>query len=257
MKLKDIRVVILLSTAICLTLFMNCSLDNEPIGSKVIESGSETPPYKYTENPSSGEFPDPDDPENKDKIVSPEGLDISSWAKTSEITDIQINIENGQICISHTKAGQWTPTQNAGSASVEDPVEGNAWVIVPLDGKGYAAPYDWLGAGEPCHMLDVETLDNLYEQLPQRTDVSELERWKPLPGDKIGFLVSGLAKNDLNNVEERSNMLVVTLPDADEKVAIEVEKPCSQDPESSLCSESCNVPNRITVIESIADRFPN
>ena len=256
MKMKDIRVVILLSTAICLTFFMNCSLDNEPIGSKVIESGSETP-YKYTENPSSGEFPDPDDPENKDKIVSPEGLDINSWAKTSEITDIKINIENGQICISHTKAGEWTPTQNVDSASVEDPVEGNAWVIIPLDGKGYAAPYDWLGAGEPCHMLDVETLDNLYEQLPQRTDVSELERWKPLPGDKIGFLVSGLAKNDLKNVEERSNMLVVTLPDADGKVAIEVEKPCSQDAESSFCLESCNVPNRITVIESIADRFPN
>ena len=130
-------------------------------------------------------------------------------------------------------------------------------VIVPLDGKGYAAPYDWLGAGEPCHILDVETLDNLYEQLPQRTDVSELERWKPLPGDKIGFLVSGLAKNDLKNVEERSNMLVVTLPDADGEVAIEVEKPCSQDAESSFCLESCNVPNRITVIDGIADRNPN
>ena len=133
MKMKDIRVVILLLTATCLIFFMNCSLDNGSIDSKLLESGNdEIPPYKYTENSSSGQFPDPDDPESRSKIVSPEGLDISSWAKTSEITDIQINIENGQICISHTKAGQWTPTQNVDSASVEDPVEGNAWGYCPI-----------------------------------------------------------------------------------------------------------------------------
>ena len=234
---------------------MNCSTNDSLIDSEFLGSShDEVPPYKYTENPPSGQFPDPDDPTNKSKIVSPEGLDINSWSKTSEITDIDINIENGQICISHTKAGGWDPTQNVGSSSVEDPVEGNAWIIVPLDGKGYTATYDWLGAGEPCHMLDVETLNNLYEQLPQLTDTPELANWKPLPGDKIGFMVSGLARDGLTNVEERSNMLVVTLPDADGKVPINVEKPCSQDPESLLCPGNCNVPNKITVIDSIVHR---
>ena len=253
----------------CLVLFMNCSLNEVPFNSEDLGSSIvETPPYDYTENPPSRQFPDPDDPETKKNIVTggssggssdeAEGeFNISDWEKTSEITEIDINVENGQICISHTKAGQWTPTQSVASPSVEDPVEGNAWVIVSLDGKGYAAPYDWLGANGPCHMLDVETLENLYQQLPQRTNMPELSRWKPLPGDKIGFMVSGLARDGLENVKERSNMLIVTLPDAEGKVPLEVEEPCSEDIENSFCSESCNVPNRITVIESIEDRFPN
>ncbi len=103
-------------------------------------------------------------------------------------------------------------------------------------------------------MLDVETLSNLYEQLPQRTGVTELARWKPLSGDRIGFLVSGLAKNGLENVKERSNMLIVTLPDANGEIPTEVEEPCSQDPESSFCLENCHVPNKIEVISSIAER---
>ena len=266
-KVRYIGVFAFLLMTTCLVLFMNCSLNEVPFNSEDLGSSIvETPPYDYTENPFSRQFPDPDDPETKKNIVTggssggseAEGeFNISDWEKTSEITEIDINIENGQICISHTKSGQWVPTQNVESPSVEDPVEGNAWVIVPLDGKGYAAPYDWLGANGPCHMLDVETLENLYQQLPQRTNMPELSRWKPVPGDKIGFMVSGLAKDGLENVKERSNMLIVTLPDAEGKIPLEVEEPCSEDIENSFCSENCNVPNRITVIEGIADRNPN
>ena len=273
-KVRYISVFAFLLVTGCLVLFMNCSLNETPVNSETYGSVlDETPPYKYTENPSARKFPDPDDPETKEDIVTggvsndeasggsngeaDDGFNIDDWEKTSEITEIDINIENGQICISHTKAGQWTPTQNVSSPSVEDPVEGNAWVVVPLDGKGYAAPYDWLGAEGPCHMLDVETLENLYQQLPQRTNMPELNRWKPVPGDKIGFMVSGLARDGFENVKERSNMLIVTLPDAEGEIPLEVEEPCSEDSEGSFCSESCNVPNRITVIESIEDRFPN
>ena len=256
-KIKNISFSILLLTFTCLIFFTNCSITDDPLVDPIDIASKEdsNEPYKYTANPPPDQFPDPDDPETRDDIISPEGLDIVNWTKTSEITNVNINIENGQVCIPHTKAGQWNPTQNVNAPSAEDPVEGNAWIIVPLDDdKDYAAPYDWLSAEGPCHMLNAETLSNLYEQLPQRTGVTELARWKPVSGDRIGFLVSGLAKSDLENVKERSNMLIITLPDANGEIPTEVEEPCSQDPESSFCLENCHVPNKLEVINSIAER---
>ena len=209
----------------------------------------------FTDNRPDG--PDGPDGPNPENVVYP-GANIGDWERTSQILSIDIRINNGQVSIAHTKADQWNPTESVGSSSVEDPVEGNAWIFVPLaDGKTYAAPYDWIGKADPDHMLDVETLDNFYKQLPVRAGVPELRNWVPLPGDKIGFMVSGLAKNGLKNVEERSNMLVVTLPDSEGKIPIEV---CSQNEETTegtnipTCRDGCEVPNRITIIDNLANR---
>ena len=267
-QVRSVIAFIFLLSASFLLLFMNCSLDE---GGILRQSTTEIP-VDYTENPR--KIPDPDDPATKNDIVWPDNAgDVSEWERTSKITNVDIKTDNGQICITHTKAGQWNPTVNANSKSVDDPVEGNPWIIVPLKGKAYAATYDWLGKAEPCHMLDVENLKNLYEQLPQRTKVSALSSWRPQPGDRIGFMVSGLARDDRENVRERSNMLVVTLPDADGKVPQDT---CSQSAEETesqstttsvtttasadtdadipACSEDCNVPNRITIVDGIASQ---
>ena len=269
-KVRSVITFIFVLSSSFLLLFMNCSLDDGSITGK-----SEIPSPDYTENPR--KFPDPDDPNND--IIWPDNAgDVGEWKRTSRISNIDIKTDNGQICITHTKAGQWNPTYNANSKSVEDPVEGNPWIIVPLKGKAYAATYDWLGKAEPCHMLDVENLKNLYKQLPQRTKVSALNNWVPEPGDRIGFMVSGLARDDRENVKERSNMLVVTLPDADGKVPQDT---CSQNAEETqnqstttsittstsadtnadtdipACSEDCNVPNKRPTVDGIASQYQN
>ena len=228
---------------------MNCSLDE---GDTVRKSSI---PLDYTEN--TNEFPDPDNDKTKGRIVWPNDLNVGEWQRTSQISSIDIRVNSGQVSIAHTKTGQWKQTENVGSASVEDPVEGNAWIIVPLNGKGYAAPYDWIGESDPDHMLDVGNLDGFYQQLPSRAGVPELSNWAPVPGDKIGFMVSGLAKNGLENVKERSNMLVFTLPDKDGNIPPEA---CSQNAETvegtniPICSDSCETRNRITIIENLSQQ---
>ena len=230
-------------------LFMNCSLDEGDFN----RSSGITPEEVYTDPVPL--IPGPDN-RDKDKVVYPDGADIGEWKRTSQISMLDINIKSGKVSITHTKAGQWNPTKTVGSQSVEDPVEGNAWIFVPIRGKSYAAPYDWMGKADPHHMLDVGDLDGFYQQLPQRAGISALRNWVPVPGDRIGFMVSGLAKNGLTNVEERSNMLVVTLPNKEGTVVLEV---CSQNEEASegtnipTCPEGvCQIPNRITIIDSLA-----
>ena len=48
--------------------------------------------------------------------------DVSSWAETSQITDVKIQ-ENGQVCIYHSKSGQWNAQVHVDS-TVTEPVEG-------------------------------------------------------------------------------------------------------------------------------------
>ena len=271
LKIQSLRVKIIIFTSLFLVLsfpllFMNCSLDEGGFGDDDLGSLGEE--KDYTENVPPDKFPDPDNPNTRGKIVWPENAkEVANWEATSKITSFDINTTNGQVSIAHTKTGQWNPTTSINSDSVEDPVEGNAWIIVPLNGKGYAAPYDWIGKSDPDHMLDVDTLDGLYQQLPIRSNVSELANWEPLPGDKIGFMVSGLVKGDIKNVEERSKMIRVTLPDKNGKVSTET---CSlndddtdtstttttsgdtEDTDISACPETaCEALNRISIIDDI------
>ena len=254
LKIQSLRIKNIFFFIFCLLglslplLFMNCSLDEGGL----LNRNSVDDPKDYTEN--TPRIPGPDGPD-ADKVVWPNGVNVGEWKRTSQISSLDIRTNSGQVSITHTKAGQWNPTESVGSASVEDPVEGNAWILVPIKGKSYAAPYDWMGKADPDHMLDVGDLDGFYQQLPPRAGIPELRNWVPLPGDRIGFMVSGFAKNNLRNVEERSNMLVVRLPDKEGKVVIEV---CSQDEETTentnipTCRGTCGIPNRITIIDSLA-----
>ena len=261
---KTIASVITLASVTFLFLFMNCSLSEDFLnqGSSG-KTGKDLPPYVYTDPNPEGGFPDPDDPKTKNNIKWLHGnANISEWDRTSKITppDIEIKLENGQVCITHSKAGQWPPKSAQAKVDpiVTEPVEGNPWIIVPINGKGYAATYDWLRAGEPCHMLDVESLEKLYnsdKSFGKRTHKSPLTKWIPIPGDKVGLMVSGLIRNEVRNVQERSNMLIVTLPDKSGDIPQAVEEPCSQDPNSSSCPKNCNISDRTTVIKAIATTY--
>ena len=90
----------------------------------------------------------------------------------------------------------------------------------------------------------------------ERTNKDPLDRWVPLAGDTIAFMVSGLARNDKRNVQERSNIIRVTLPSADGRDPTRVHPPCSEDPTGPWCSiESCHVPNRGSIVRDVASSF--
>ena len=40
--------------------------------------------------------------------------------------------------------------------------------------------------------------------------VAPLSSWEPRPGERMGLMVSGLARGGLSNVKERSNVSMVT-----------------------------------------------
>lgn len=126
--------------------------------------------------------------------------DVSGWAETSTLT---ANISNGKINFPHSKANVWPP-----GYTHDLYLYGNPWVIVKWrDGKWYAATFEWLRPGQtakPVGVLDGSKGDHIKR--------SPLSGWRPRKGERFGIMVSGLARGGARNVEERTNVSMVTWP---------------------------------------------
>ena len=80
-------------------------------------------------------------------------------------------------------------------------------MFVNLNGQWYAATFEWLRQGQtskPKGVLDGSMGDHI--------KVPPLNRWRPRSGERIGLMVSGLARTKMRNVQERSNVSMVTWP---------------------------------------------
>jgi hypothetical protein len=119
---------------------------------------------------------------------------VSSWAETSRITSTSIG--NPPICIGHTKAGRW-PVKNG--------VEGNPWIFVNMNGRWYAATYEWLNPGQTCKGIHA---DNIGPHI----GIPPLSSWRPRSGELVGLMVSALARAGGDTVSERSNVVMVRWP---------------------------------------------
>ena len=257
LKVKLITIVIALSGILFTLLFMNCSSSEAPLSDE--EIASKTPQTSRT-NPNPQGTPVIKPKEGETSNITWLHKDVSSWARTSEITNVEIKT-NGEVCIYHSKSGQWEAKSIADlnsniDPSASDSVEGNAWIIVPIENTYYAGIYDYLIAGEPCHTLDTGSIANLYDSdksLGKRVDKDPLKNWIALGGDIIYFMVSGLAKDGKSNVEERSQLIKVELPSKDGINPTVVHPPCSEDPTGPHCSVGqCNIPNRSGIVREIA-----
>jgi hypothetical protein len=120
--------------------------------------------------------------------------DVSRWQVTSRVT--RVKILESDLCIEHTKAGRWP---------VVDGVEGNPWVIARVNGRWYAATYEWLRGGQTCKGIDRNNIG-------PHTKVSPLDSWRPQSGETVGFMVSALARTGRGSVAERSNVVLVRWP---------------------------------------------
>ena len=124
---------------------------------------------------------------------------VRGWAKTSTITNTSIG--DPPICIDHTKRGDW-PRVSAGGTTVE----GNPWVFAKVDGRWYAATYEWLRPGQECKGIAASNIG-------AHIKVSPLSRWTPQSGETIGLMVSTPARfGPQGPRHERSNVVRVRWP---------------------------------------------
>ena len=120
--------------------------------------------------------------------------DVSSWPVTASLSASV----GGTINMPYSKARVWPAV---------DGVNANPWVFVNVNGQWYAATFEWLRQGQtskPKGVLDGSMGDHI--------KVAPLSSWRPHSGERIGLMVSGLARTKMRNVQERSNVSMVTWP---------------------------------------------
>ena len=138
---------------------------------------------------------------------------VSGWEESSRITSVEVKV-NGQICINDTQRGQWP----AGNPLGGGPLDGNPWVIVKINGRYYAGTYEWLRPGQICKFghshSGTAPLSKVYNNAwGGHIKVSPLKEWVPRAGEIVGFMISGIARNNRVNVRKRTNVQFYRLPD--------------------------------------------
>ncbi len=127
--------------------------------------------------------------------------DVSNWPVTARMT---ASVADGKISFPYNKSSVWPGAEIPGGGTGN----GNPWVIVKwTDGKWYAATFEWLRVGQtwkPVGVLDGSKGDHIKK--------SPLSGWRPHRGERFGIMVSGLARDSRRNVQERSNVDMVTWP---------------------------------------------
>jgi hypothetical protein len=121
--------------------------------------------------------------------------DVSDWPVTASL---DASVGGGTINMSYSKAKTWRAV---------DGLNANPWVIVNLGGQWYAATFEYFRHGQTSKPMGV--LDG---RLGDHIKAPPLNRWRPTSGERIGLMVSGLARSPARNVRERSNIVMVTWP---------------------------------------------
>ena len=136
--------------------------------------------------------------------------DVGRWPVTSTITNVRIrDVEAGGICIDHTRVNDWPGTQMQGGTSFA----GNPWVFGNLNGRWYAATYEWLGPGQTCKLTVAGSHGRPSRELGPHIGKSPLDNWVPRSGELVGFMVSTPARSGPQGpIRERSGIVVVGWP---------------------------------------------
>ncbi len=122
---------------------------------------------------------------------------VSGWAQTANLASVRIN--GGNITLNYDKAGTWPGVNTAGAT-----VNANPWIFVNRGGQWYAATWEWLRVGQ--------TTKSTASVHGSHIGVAPLNGFSPVSGETYGFMVSGLARDNTRNVQERSNIVMVTWP---------------------------------------------
>ena len=144
----------------------------------------------YAGNPS-------DFPAEIDGAVKWLHFNVGNWPVTAAMSAA---ITGSSIQFPYSKAKVW---------SAVDGVNANPWVIAKVNGQWYAGTFEWLRYGQtskPKGVLDRSG------GLGDHIKVSPLSSWTPKSGERIGIMVSGLARTSARNSKERTSVVMVTWP---------------------------------------------
>ena len=177
------------------------------------KSGEVTSPYSTTESfrtpplspaPSPAPSPGPAAGDELDlSKVTFLHANVSGWAVTSTV--LSVSISSTQVCVNHTKTGQW-PTSEPFGPGV--PIEGNPWIFAFINGQWYGATWDWLRVGQVCKSVTAEEFGR------DQIRIYPMDRsWVPKKGDQIGCMMSTRARDRAGSAgTERSNVVLTTWP---------------------------------------------
>ena len=126
--------------------------------------------------------------------------DVSNWAQTASL-DAGVSGRTIKLNYKHKdKAGTWPAVDGS---------VGNAWLCAHRKSQWYCGTWEWLKPGQT-----EKSTDNLEEPgvIGKLDSEKELIDFVAQSGDHYYLMVSGLARNNQSNVEERSNLVRIVWP---------------------------------------------
>jgi len=116
---------------------------------------------------------------------------VGGWDETA---DLSVGRSGGNINLSYDKANSW-PVEFTGSGTA---VVANAWIVVWRNGEWVAGTWEFLRPGQTS-----KSTSNLFGGALR----GELSDFRPVSGERYGFVVSTLARNGSTiDLDERSNV---------------------------------------------------
>ena len=123
--------------------------------------------------------------------------DVSSWAQTANLDSVTVS--SSTVCLDYDKASVWPGLDHVGAF-----VNANPWIFVYQDGTLYAATWEWMRYAQTCKNRSSVAGDHIKQD--------PLWGFAPQSGTYYGFMVSGLARDSVRNVYERSQVVLVQWP---------------------------------------------
>lgn len=124
---------------------------------------------------------------------------ISSWAQTSTIS---VDVTGTLLRVNDTKANVWP--QRFHTILQSSCCNRSLWIFVKFEGQWYATTFEYMRFGQTVKAAEAVN----GQQMKRSPFFGTGVRWEPAEGEVYGFMTSGMARFDLNNVNvrERSNV---------------------------------------------------
>lgn len=119
--------------------------------------------------------------------------DVSGWKETGKLKSVSTG--SGTITLDYDKANVWPAVKVR-----DNMLNANPWIFVKKGNKWYAGTFEWFRPGQTTKKIASVADDHIKE--------SELDGFKPKVGETYGFMVSGLARDENRNTEERTNIVM-------------------------------------------------
>ena len=105
---------------------------------------------------------------------------VAGWKETATVA---VSLSRSSLTLDSDKKAVWPDKDNVNAC---------AWVIFNANDTWHAATFDYMRPGQttkPIGGLEIK---------------GPGVKWRPASGEKVGFMISGLARDHRRNVEERS-----------------------------------------------------